>query len=116
LDPVTLEAASAVAALSLPLDHEPVPADQVVDGVPSTASAALCAVGDVEIGVWEMTTGAMSDIESDEVFVVISGRATVRFEHDGTLLALGPGTVGRLAAGQRTVWTVTETLRKVYIA
>jgi uncharacterized cupin superfamily protein len=78
--------------------------------------AALGRLGDVEVGVWEMTVGAMSDTESDEVFVVISGRATVRFEHDGSVLTLGPGTVGRLSAGQRTVWTVTETIRKVYIA
>jgi uncharacterized cupin superfamily protein len=29
---------------------------------------------------------------------------------------LAPGSVARLTAGERTVWTVTETIRKVYIA
>lgn len=128
---MTLDAGSAVAALALDLDLEAVADDQVVAGAPTTGSAALCTLGAVEsgavevsavesgaveIGVWEMTPGSMSDVESDEVFVVIAGRATVRFDHDGTVLHLGPGTVGRLAAGQRTVWTVTETIRKVYIA
>lgn len=30
-------------------------------------------------------------------------------------MTLGPGDVVRLAEGARTVWTVTETLRKVYL-
>ena len=29
---------------------------------------------------------------------------------------LSVGSVARLAAGEHTVWTVTETIRKVYIA
>lgn len=33
---------------------------------------------------------------------------------DGVVVALGLGTVGRRHEGQRTVWTVTETLRKGY--
>lgn len=47
------------------------------------------------------------------MFVVLSGRATVAFE-DGPTLEVGPGDACRLRAGQRTVWTVHETLRKVY--
>lgn len=31
-------------------------------------------------------------------------------------LTLGPGSLVRLAEGERTEWTVTETLRKVYLA
>ncbi|TXN28113.1 cupin domain-containing protein [Lacisediminihabitans profunda] len=116
-----LDAGSAVAAVDLDLELEAVAGEQVVAGEPMTGSAVLCTrgagdIGAEEIGVWEMTPGSMRDVESDEVFVVIAGRATVRFDHDGTVLQLGPGTVGRLAAGQRTVWTVTETIRKVYIA
>ncbi|WP_394770171.1 cupin domain-containing protein [Lacisediminihabitans sp.] len=111
-----LDAATAVAALDIDLDLEAVPGDQVVAGAPMMGSAVLCTLDTVEVGVWEMTPGSMSDVESDEVFVVIAGTATVRFDHDGSVLQLGPGTVGRLAAGQRTVWTVTETIRKVYIA
>ena len=39
------------------------------------------------------------------------------FPADGSpALTLGPGDVVRLAAGTETVWTVTETLRKVYFS
>lgn len=122
---MSLEPATAVAALALRLEHQPVPPQQIVDGAPTTASAALGEIGDLEVGVWEMSVGAMSDLETDEVFVVIAGRATVRFDRDQihrevlpeeAVLHLAPGSVARLAAGQKTVWTVTETLRKIYIA
>ncbi|RZU66569.1 hypothetical protein EV379_2931 [Microterricola gilva] len=107
------------AAASITLSHEAVPPEQLVAGSPSTGTVELGGFGDAEIGVWEMTVGAMSDVEVDEVFVVIAGRATVELEpgdDDGETIELFPGAVVRLAAGTRTVWTVTETLRKVYIS
>ena len=55
-----------------------------------------------------------TDVEADEVFVVLSGRATVEVV-DGPTLEIGPGDVGLLPAGARTTWTVHETLRKVYV-
>ena len=104
-------------AAAVPLDHEPVAADQVVAGAPATGWAALGSTVDgAEVGVWEMTPGIMSDTESDEVFVVIAGRATVAFAASRESIALAPGSVVRLDAGAETVWTVTETLRKVYVA
>jgi uncharacterized cupin superfamily protein len=51
----------------------------------------------------------------DEVFVVLSGAGDVTFE-DGSTLPLAPGTVVRLREGDRTVWRVTHTLRKLYVA
>src|SRR6478609_8578659 len=98
------------AALGLP--HEPVPADHVVAGDPTTGYVELSET----IGVWEMTAGAMRDVEADEVFVVLSGDATVEFD-DPALpsVELGPGSIVRLEAGMRTVWTVRATLRKVYV-
>ena len=68
------------------------------------------------IGVWEHTPGVSTDVEADEVFVVLSGSATVSFD-DPALepIELRAGSVARLTAGMRTVWTVRETLRKVYI-
>jgi uncharacterized cupin superfamily protein len=104
-----------IGAVDLELDHQPVPHDQVVTGAPSTGSAALGVFGSHEVGVWEMTPGAMSDVEADELFVVVSGRATVEFVDTGAWMLLGPGDVVQLRAGARTVWTVTETLRKVYL-
>jgi uncharacterized cupin superfamily protein len=113
---VILEPGVAIAALAIELQHEAVPPDRIVAGSPTTGSVVLATIGEQEIGVWEMTVGTASDVEEDEVFVVLAGAATVRFDDDGAVLRLVPGSVGRLAAGQRTVWTVTETLRKVYLA
>ena len=47
----------------------------------------------------------------------VAGFATVAFD-DPALpsIELRPGSVVRLTAGMRTVWTVRETLRKVYLA
>jgi uncharacterized protein len=110
-----LERVGRIGAVDLELDHEPVPNDQVVTGSPSTGTAVLGSFAGLEVGVWEMTPGAMSDVEADELFVVVSGRATVEFVDTGTWVLLGPGDVVQLRGGARTVWTVTETLRKVYL-
>lgn len=113
----TLAPGSGVDAAALPLAHEPLPADEVRDGSPTAASVPLATIGGVEVGIWEMTPGAASDVEADEVFVVLTGRASIAFD-DPALppLEVGPGSVVRLAEGQRTAWTITETLRKVYVA
>jgi uncharacterized protein len=104
-----------VRAAVIELDHEPVPADQSVRGEPTTASTTFDEFGGLEVGVWEMTPGVMTDVEADEVFVVLSGSATVEFGDGTATLNIGPGDVVRLAAGVETVWTVAETLRKVYL-
>ncbi|MGR0219816.1 cupin domain-containing protein [Agromyces sp. ZXT2-6] len=121
-DALTRLVAGAVTdAAALPLDHEPVPADQVVAGTPTTGYAPLDEPGGAdaagELGVWEMTPGAMRDTEVDEVFLVIAGRATVEFV-DPALppIELRPGSIVRLDAGMQTVWKVAETLRKLFIA
>jgi uncharacterized cupin superfamily protein len=103
-------------AASIPIQHEAVPHDQVVSGAPTTAVAEL---GDFEghaCGVWEMTPGAMSDVEENELFVVLFGAATVEFVGENRSIELAAGSTGTLEAGARTVWTVTETLRKVWLA
>ncbi|MEO7290223.1 MAG: cupin domain-containing protein [Terrimesophilobacter sp.] len=97
------------------LDREPVPANQVVAGEPMTGTTELGSFDGHEYGVWEHSVGASSDVEADEVFVVLFGAATVEFD-GGDVVTLAPGSVGQLRKGQKTVWTVTETLRKVYFA
>ncbi|MEZ5096877.1 MAG: cupin domain-containing protein [Nocardioides sp.] len=100
------------------LPHEPLPADEVLTGTPTAAVlplGELAAPHGVEVGLWEMTEGVARDTEVDEVFLVLSGSGRVEFE-DGSALALVPGVAVRLRAGERTVWTVTQTLRKVYVA
>jgi uncharacterized cupin superfamily protein len=88
--------------------------EDVLAGDPATASRELMrATGTADLGIWEISPGTVTDVEADELFVVLSGSATIAFE-DGPTLEVGPGDACRLRAGQRTVWTVHETLRKVY--
>ncbi len=107
---------SATSAADCTIDHEPVPDTQRAAGSPSTGSAALGEFRGCEVGVWEMTPGTMTDTEADELFVVLSGAATVEFADGRPPLTLRPGDVVRLAAGTETIWTVTDTLRKVYLS
>lgn len=102
-----------VDASSLALRHEPLPTGQVSAGSPSTGLVELTD----SVGVWEHTPGTSTDVESDEIFVVLSGSATLAFSQPALpAVELRAGSVVRLTAGMRTVWTVRETLRKVYIA
>lgn len=113
---MNLEPGRSVNAFDLPAVHEPLPAGQVRKGAPTTWSAELGDVAAGTIGIWEITPGVSSDVESDEVFVVLSGRGRIDFAEAGHApLDLRPGDVVRLRAGMRTVWTVTETLRKLWI-
>ncbi|MDE0545257.1 cupin domain-containing protein [Microbacterium sp. C7(2022)] len=118
MSPAQIPAGAIADAATLALEHEAVAADQVVTGAPSTGYAALFDEDSPgEIGVWEMTPGAMRDSEVDEVFVVLAGDATVEFTSPALpSIELRPGVVVRLDAGMQTVWTVRETLRKVFIA
>ncbi len=97
------------------LEHQQVPAEQSLRGDPHTGTAELGMFGGLEVGVWEMTPGVMRDVEAEELFVVLSGAATVAFDDGTPPITLGAGDVARLAKGTKTVWTVTETLRKVYL-
>lgn len=109
-----LEAGTVISALTVEVPLAPVPADRVVAGAPRTGSLDLDE--DMGVGVWEMTVGAMRDVEIDEVFVVVAGAATVDFVAPALpSIDLAPGAVVRLESGMRTVWTVHETLRKVYL-
>ena len=105
----------AVSAADLRLDPSPLDPAQIVSGTPETADLVLweSADGRVTRGVWEITPGVVTDVELDEVFVVLSGRATIEIEGAQTVEAT-PGDVVILGEGARTTWTVHETLRKVY--
>ncbi len=97
-----------------PSDLDPA---QIVSGDPRVSelelSSSVHGGRQVVRGIWQMTPGVVTDTEADEVFVVVSGRATVEFA-DGTVLEVGPGDVAVLTEGAETTWTVHETLRKVY--
>lgn len=113
----TLHAGAVRDAAGIPLPLEPLPAADTREGHPEAGAVELGELSGVRIGVWEMTPGVATDTEADEVFVVLSGRARIEFAAPALPhIEVGPGSVVRLSAGMRTVWTVTETLRKVYIA
>ena len=110
----------ALAAADAVLTPDELDPEQIVSGEPRVASAVLheSAAAEpggrvVERGVWQITPGVVTDVEADEVFVVLSGRATIEFQ-DGPTLEVGPGDVAVLPEGAVTRWTVHETLRKVY--
>ena len=61
------------------LEYRSVPADQIISGNPRVGTAELGQLGQVSIGVWEMSPSVTTDVEVDEFFIVLSGRATVAF-------------------------------------
>ena len=104
----------------LALQIAPLPAAEVRSGTPGAGSLAVDAGPGLDIGVWEMTAGTAVDVEVDECFLVLTGRATVTVlpDTDGgspRVMELAPGVLGRLSAGMRTEWVVHENLRKLYL-
>ncbi len=115
----TLTGGVRVDVAALDLQHRAVVKEQNGGDDPTTGSVAFGAIGRADFGVWEMSTGTMYDVEAEEIFVVTAGRGTVVIEtFNGapeTSVELFPGSLMRLSEGMKTTWTVTETLRKVYI-
>ncbi|XVU25266.1 cupin domain-containing protein [Actinoplanes sp. CA-054009] len=101
----------------VPVKHTPAEPGEVVAGAPTLGTTPITTLGDtgVEIGIWEMSAGAVRDIEVDEVFVVLEGAATIAVE-GAEPVAIKPGDLVRLTAGTATVWEVTSPLRKLYVA
>ena len=81
----------------------------------TTRWTALGGTGAGEVGIWEVDPGTVHDVETDEVFVVLSGRSTIRVEGWSDVEVV-PGDVVRLRAGAATTWIVHERLRKVYVS
>lgn len=97
------------------LQPDPLDPGQVLAGAPQTAELTLAASEDgVEsAGFWSCTRGVFTDVEVEESFLVIAGRATVRYE-DGREYELAPGTVHSFDGGERTTWMVEETVLKAF--
>lgn len=113
---------AAVAGITLPVALEAAPETDTVSGTPRQGIAELGTIGGAELGVWELRDGVVTDTEVDELFVVLSGGATIEFLDevgaDGSprSMTVRAGDVARLVAGSRTRWTVDGHIRKVYIA
>lgn len=104
----------AVDAPDLPLEWSDLPADQCPQSAIRTGVAQIAQTSYATVGVWEHPVGTSTDVEQDEVFVVLSGSGHVLLP-DGSRLDLRPGTVGVLAAGTATTWVIEEPLRKVWL-
>jgi len=97
------------------LEPDPLDPSQIIAGSPEVSGKVLWESEDGQQvrGIWQITPGTVSDTEADELFVVVSGRATIAVE-GGDTFDVGPGDACVLREGDRTVWTVHETLRKAY--
>ncbi len=97
------------------LEPEPLDPEQIVSGEPVVTGKVLWESPDGKQirGIWQITPGVVTDTEANELFVVVSGRATIEVE-GGSVLEVGPGDACILREGDRTRWTVHETLRKAY--
>ncbi|MFF9481623.1 cupin domain-containing protein [Streptomyces sp. NPDC014733] len=97
------------------LEQEPLDPAQIVSGEPVVTGKVLWESPDGRQvrGIWQITPGVVTDTEANELFVVVSGRATIEVE-GGAVLQVGPGDACVLREGDRTRWTVHETLRKAY--
>lgn len=84
----------------------------------TTAFAELGTVAGVDYGLWEMSVGAMRDIEGEEVFLVIAGTGRIEFdEPEQSSIELAPGSLVRLTEGMKTRWYIDDApLRKLFIA
>jgi uncharacterized cupin superfamily protein len=100
----------AVADVVVPLES--------TDDDPSSPSSGWTQIGTIAgaaIGVWEHSVGVSTDVEDDEIFVILSGQCTVATA-DGDITEFGPGDMGRLEGGIRTTWNVHEPVRKVWVS
>ncbi|MEY4533136.1 MAG: hypothetical protein RI926_905 [Actinomycetota bacterium] len=97
---------------------EPAPAGQVLSGMPETGYIELGIWSGQEVGVWEMSPGIMSDVEVDEVCVILRGTGSVQRTIGGAAVQqeLKPGAVFELHEGEETIWTVSQSVRKIYLS
>lgn len=97
------------------LEVDPLDPAQIVSGTPEVSGKVLWESEDGKQirGIWQITPGVVTDTEANELFVVVSGRATIEIR-GGATIEVGPGDACVLEEGDETVWTVHETLRKAY--
>jgi uncharacterized cupin superfamily protein len=94
---------------------EPSAATPSEGGAPRLVDTPVCSVGDVQVGLWQIGAGSATDVEVDEVFLVLTGSGQVTFG-DGSVLPLRPGMLVRLVEGDQTTWLIEQPLRKLYVA
>jgi uncharacterized cupin superfamily protein len=92
------------------------PEARIIDGDCQTSKRPFLEAADLRFGVWACTTGSWeSTWENWEFFTVISGRGVLT-DGTGATHVLEPGVSVMIPAGSTGVWTLTEPLRKAYVA
>ncbi len=66
-----------VPALTQELAPDPLDPSQVVSGNPQVSTYELLETEALAVGIWQHTAGVSTDVEVDEIFVVLAGRATI---------------------------------------
>jgi len=86
----------------------------VADGTPvSTGAHFVSELAGAAVGVWGAEVGHIGAVTTDEIFVILEGRAEITFEDTAETIVAGPGDVVRLFKGQRNSWKTLEPIRKV---
>jgi len=73
------------------LEPDPLDPSQIIAGSPEVSGKVLWESEDGRQirGIWQITPGTVSDTEANELFVVVSGRATIAVE-GGDTFDVGP--------------------------
>ncbi|MEZ2388548.1 cupin domain-containing protein [bacterium RCC_150] len=86
------------------------------DGTVGAGRLVIEDLAGARVGLWEAEPGVIGGVTTDEVFVVLEGRAEVTFEDTQETIQVGPGSIVRLKAGQTNIWRTFERLRKVAVS
>jgi uncharacterized protein len=88
----------------------------IISGSPAESAVVLYQDAHLEVGVWECTPGVFPGARAgyNELMVFVKGAGTITPD-GGDPVEIGPGTVYPTLDGWSSVWTVTETVRKVYV-
>jgi uncharacterized protein len=108
-----------VTASSAEIELEPAPFPQewVLEGQPAAYAKEIARSQDngMSVIVWSCTKGQFRwQYLVDEMVHVISGEVFIR-DHSNTERRLGSGDTAFFPAGSRSVWRVTQDLRKVAV-
>jgi uncharacterized cupin superfamily protein len=75
----------------------------------------LASLGGAKFGVWQIGRGRKQSVANDEVFIVLSGSATLRFA-GAESFPISAGSVVRTSRGDVYEWDVHEPVRKFYLS
>src|SRR5689334_19179680 len=101
----------------LDLEPAPFPAEWVVEGRPEARAKEIARShdGTMSVVVWSCTNGLFRwDYTVDEMVHIVSGEVFI-LDHANAERRLGPGDTAFFPAGSRSIWRVTQEVRKVAV-